>query len=304
LKQAFISAALVASIAGAPLPVNAQEDVATEIVTFEAIDSDATQVARRMYGRYYPVVQARRVWLEEPTDGYDQMVVRLGENRRCDPECMVVVLYYSEPDSMWLEVWRGKGDEIGIGEIGMSGIRSLHADDGRIWKWQGANYAPTTLGEKPEERTASETEKRATFAALKEEFLEIPTDIEPPDYSAYDAPLKDGDETIVYVNSIYFCGNTACPLVILDGEKRPLSLLYAYDWDFAIRPERDEEGYPPWSSALQKGLGSSASRLASRSKLLARNRSRRPERRSPNEKAPSFIRHTDSSPGGWICRKL
>ena len=36
-------------------------DVATKYITFNDVDADATQVARKMYGRFYRMVEAERV---------------------------------------------------------------------------------------------------------------------------------------------------------------------------------------------------------------------------------------------------
>ena len=233
----------------------AAQDVATQIISFKHIDSKATEVARKMYGRFYPFVEAERVWLEEPSEGYDQMIVRLGPNRRCKPHCMIVALYYSRDDAMWLEVWRGRGNHIGIGEIGIDGIRSIHDAGGRIWNWSSGNYRPSTLGKRPKPRPATEQEKKAVLSVLisacSSKTLEcskgdgkMPDGEEPPEYSAYDIPLKEGGETFIAVGSIYFCGNSACPLLLLDKDNHLISHLYAYAGDFAIKPERGKNNIP------------------------------------------------------------
>ena len=229
-------------------------DVATKYITFDDLDPDATQVARKMYGRFYRMVEAERVWLEEPTDSYDQMVVRLGDNRKCDPNCGVVALYYSEPDAMWLEVWRGLGDAVGIGEVGLDGIRSIHSEDGRVWKWFSTAYSPQVLGDVFEPRVASEEEKRAAYGVLNARSTP-PDGVEPPEFSAFDVNLKNGGETIITARSIYYCGNGPCPLIVLDEDNEAIANFRTYGNDFALEPERDDEGYRLIELSIDDGIG-------------------------------------------------
>lgn len=72
----------------------------------------------------------------------------------------------------------------------------------------------------------------------------MPDGVEPPEYSAYDIPLKEGGETVIAVSSIYFCGNSACPLLLLDKDNHLIAHLYAYEGDFAIKAERGKNNIP------------------------------------------------------------
>jgi hypothetical protein len=222
------------------LPAHAEEglmqNVPTETVDFDKPDMNATDVARKMYGREFRSVAARRVWLEDPTDGYDQLLVRLGKERNCTAGCVVAALYYD--NKQWLEVWRQPANTVGLGPVDESGMKPIF-DGQRLWRWSGKAYLAQPIVQTRASRVLTEGELKTTIAALGQEFKEVRQSLEPADVLAVDIDLKDGNEAAMLVSSQYYCGNSACPIVFLDGSKVPLGVLYAFGPDFAVTDARD-----------------------------------------------------------------
>lgn len=239
LRNRGMQATAALLIAGMHAPAMAQsalDQIVTETIDFEKTDADATATARKMYGREFRVVQANRVWLEEPTDGYDQMVVRLGEARGCATGCYVAVLYYD--DKQWLEVWRMPGKTVGLGAVGVTGMKPIF-DGRRLWQWTGTAYMAQPVPQERKNRTPTEEELKAAAQALKERFKGGSEPLEPLNVSAQDVNLKSGDEAAILISSIYYCGNSACPVVFLDGKKQVIDVVLAWGPDFSVIDERD-----------------------------------------------------------------
>ncbi len=247
-----ITAALLASAIGSvALAQSNIDDLVTETINFEKQDSDATATARKMYGRDFRIVQAKRVWLEEPTDGYDQMVVLLGEARGCATGCFVSALYYD--DKQWLEVWRVPGKSVGLGPVAATGMKPLY-DGHRLWKWSGAAYMAQPVPQEQKPRTPTENELKAATEALKERFQGGSEEPEAPNVEAVDVNLKNGDEVAIKVLSTYYCGNSACPVVFLDGKKQLIDVLEAWGPDFSVIDERDDNDRRLIEVATQDGI--------------------------------------------------
>ncbi|WP_085043992.1 hypothetical protein [Ensifer aridi] len=232
------AAALLAVSMYAPAIAQSPTDqIVTETIDFEKSDADATATARKMYGREFRVVQANRVWLEEPTDGYDQIVVRLGEARGCATGCYVAALYYD--DKQWLEVWRMPGKTVGLGAVGVTGMKPIF-DGRRLWQWSGTAYMAQPVPQERKNRTPTEEELKAATRVLKERFKGGSEPLEPSNVSAQDLNLKSGDEAAILISSTYYCGNSACPVVFLDGKKQVIDVVLAWGPDFSVIDERDE----------------------------------------------------------------
>ncbi|MBK0024396.1 hypothetical protein IAE29_22780 [Ochrobactrum sp. S46] len=213
------------------------EDLVTETIDFSKQEPEPTATARKMFGRDFRVVQANRVWLEEPTDGFDQMVVLLGEARGCATGCFVSALYYD--DKQWLEVWRVPGKTVGLGAVSPTGMKPLY-DGKRLWKWSGAAYMAQPIPQEQKQRTPTEEELKAATEALKARYKGGSEELGAPTASAIDVNLKAGDEVAIAISSTYYCGNSACPVVFLDGKKRLIDVLEAWGPDFSVTDERDE----------------------------------------------------------------
>jgi len=247
-----ITAALLASAIGSvALAQSNIDDLVTETINFEKQDSDATATARKMYGRDFRIVQAKRVWLEEPTDGYDQMVVLLGEARGCATGCFVSALYYD--DKQWLEVWRVPGKSVGLGPVAATGMKPLY-DGHRLWQWSGTAYMAQPVPQERKNRTPTEDELKAATEALKERFKGGSEPLEPSNVLAQDVNIKDGDETAILVRSNYYCGNSACPVIFLDGKKQLIDVLEAWGPDFSVIDERDDNNRHLIEVATQDGV--------------------------------------------------
>ncbi|MFE0236674.1 hypothetical protein ACFW0F_22280 [Brucella anthropi] len=248
----ILTAALMAGVMTTSVSAQTSlDDLVTETIDFSKQEPDATATARKMYGRDYRVVQANRVWLEEPTDDYDQMVVLLGEARGCATGCFVSALYYD--DKQWLEVWRVPGKTVGLGAISATGMKPLY-DGKRLWKWSGAAYMAQPIPQDQQERTPTEDELKAATEALKERFQGGSDELVPPNVASIDVDLKDGNEVAIIVTSDYYCGNSACPVVFLDGDKKLIDILEAWGPDFAVSDQRDDNDRHLIEVATQNGV--------------------------------------------------
>lgn len=218
---------------------NLLQGLVLETIEFEKPDFDATSTARRMYGKEYRMIEAQRVWLENPTTGFEQLAVRLSKDRNCSDNCILSALYYD--DKQWLEVWRGKGKQLQLGKMGMSGMKDIY-DGERMWNWAGEGYIPKPVPRNYQSRKPDETELRVATDTLKELFAKSYSADEPVDLLSYDVDIKDGKGTVISVSSIYYCGNSACPIIVLDENKQKLGTFYSLDSDFSISKKVDANG--------------------------------------------------------------
>ena len=193
------------------------QTVATQTIDFDKPDEDATAVARAMYGKRFAHVAAKRFWLIEPKDGMsDQLAVQLGSRKPCAKDCEVAVLFHT--DNGWANIWREKGDSLAIGELDeLTGLKSI-IHEGRAWEWDGKNYFAMPYGDVPKYRQASEDEMKLAIDWVKAN-LNLPETVAPPNLSVVDMDLKSGDEKAIFLQGTAFCGNSECPVLIVDGGK-------------------------------------------------------------------------------------
>ena len=195
----------------------AAQTVSTETIDFKKPDRDATKIARAMYGQKYPWVSAERFWLIKPEEGQnDQIAVQLGQKADCASECEVMILYHT--DNGWANIWRESGKTFGLGTVNeMTGLKSVvHAN--RTWDWDGKNYYPMPVGDVPKYRPASEAEMSLAVGWIKD-HLDLPDTVEPPTISVVEMDLKSGDEKALMLQGTPFCGNSECPVLIVDGDR-------------------------------------------------------------------------------------
>lgn len=207
-------------------------------VSFDGGDPQATSVARQMYGSMFRWVEARRIWLKAPDDGYEQMVVQLSPDRACSQDCLYAVLYHDDPQ--WLELWRGRASALRLGPIGPEGLRSI--DDGvRLWRWTGGAYWPGLHEDrfayraiKPQEQASIETALKGMLAGGDEETR----------YGVLDLPLNDGMGALVSVTSLDFCGQAGCPVFVLNKDAQIVGRFYAIEGQSGAALTRDVRGNP------------------------------------------------------------
>ncbi|MGA1834244.1 hypothetical protein [Rhizobium wenxiniae] len=215
------------------------DSVVTETIDFKTPDSQATTTARQMYGREFRTVAAQRVWLEEPDKDFEQLAVLLGKERNCASGCFIATLYYDE--TQWLEVWRRPGKAIGLGPVGLTGMKPLF-DGTRLWKWSGTNYLAQPLHQEIKPRPPSEAELQTATEAIKAEYRGGIEPLEPATVSAVDVNVKTGKEVALLLTSTYYCGNSTCPIIFLDEAGKSIGLLRALGPDFAITRDYDANG--------------------------------------------------------------
>lgn len=217
-------------------------------VNFDGSDSQATSTARKMYGKKFRLVDAKRVWLKEPDDGYEQMVVRLSTERTCTDNCTYAVLFYD--DKQWLELWRGTAKEFELGPLGDNGMRGIY-DGSRMWQWTGDEYWPGLAEYKFLYRDAKPEEKRAVDAALSAGTGEKRDDTT---YSVLDLPLKNGTGAIVSIQSPYYCGQLNCPAFVLNEKSELVGNYDAIESQAGASPLRDKDANPLIETVTSKGL--------------------------------------------------
>ncbi|MGW6778768.1 hypothetical protein ACWF50_12085 [Brucella pseudogrignonensis] len=242
------SAAVTAAQAGGEDPQLLQP-ASGQTLTFDGGDPQATAVARQMYGSIFRFVEARRIWLKAPDDGYEQMAVQLSQDKDCSRNCLYAVLYHDDP--RWLEVWRGPAGALRLGPIGPEGLRSI--DDGmRLWRWTGGAYWPALHEERfayrairPQEKASIETGLKAMSGAGDDGIR----------YGVLDLPLKDGMGALVAVASLDFCGQAGCPVFVLDEDARILGRFHAIEGQAGASSTRDAQGNPMIETRSVSGVG-------------------------------------------------
>lgn len=217
-------------------------DIAVEKLTFEKSDTTALNIARRMYGRRFNYVKAIRVWLEDPNEDPEQLFLKVGTGRNCDHECFNIALFYNEK---WLEIYRRPAtDNLGLTIVSPTGMKSI-VEDGRIWVWNQTYYVPQPNGEGLTEREATEEELELVNKQLGGDIdSATATSFGPPDVLVYETTLKTGGEKIVVVDSPYYCGQTACPVFILNKLGQSFRKIYSLDGAIGVsKNTRDKFGF-------------------------------------------------------------
>ncbi|MEC5382745.1 hypothetical protein VSX64_18050 [Aurantimonas sp. C2-6-R+9] len=213
----------------------------TETITFDSPDRVATSIVREMYGKEFAHVAAKRLWLRPPSsEENDQIAIQLGDSEVCGESCQVGLLYFV--DGAWAEIWRERGQTIGLGPINPdTGLKSV-VHGNREWTWDGSAYVPGLLGEVPAYREPSEAERQIVTDWINENMVLAET-APPPSIDVADLDLKSGDEAVVFIQGTPYCGNGPCPVLLLDGDELMHSTLSLGPDVRVGMGERDIDGY-------------------------------------------------------------
>ncbi|MDA3858330.1 MAG: hypothetical protein PF480_08885 [Roseovarius sp.] len=217
-------------------------DIAVQKLSFLRNDQQALSIARQMYGRDYPYVKAIRVWLEAPNDGPEQLFLKIGKDRKCENECFNVALFHNET---WLEIFRRPAvDTLGLSAVTPTGMRSI-IEDGRVWTWNGQAYTPQPDQEGMVERPANEEELALVSKELGANIDETTaTSFGPPEVGVYEVDILTGGEKIIVVHSPYFCGQSTCPVFLINNLGQSYRMIQALEGVIGIsKTLRDENGF-------------------------------------------------------------
>jgi hypothetical protein len=268
-KQFAVLLAATLSMIGWPTLITAQEQtltVATEVVSFETNDVQAAQIARQMYGEEFSHVRAVRVLLEAPSDDPEQLFVELGNGKDCETDCVQVVLFHNE---QWLEIYRQpKAERIGLTEVTATGMKSIIAD-GRIWSWNATNYVPEPARDGLIRREASETELAVITEQISGGFDAGGLNaFGPPEIDVFDVDMNGYPGKIVAVRSPTVCGQSSCPIYLLNAEDQIFRVLRSIEGEVGLaRNVRDEQGFRGIELLTRNGISivssSSGKRLSS-----------------------------------------
>jgi hypothetical protein len=217
-------------------------DIAVQQLSFARNDSQALSIARRMYGHDFIYVKAVRVWLEAPNDDPEQIFLKIGKSRNCDTECFNVALFHNEK---WLEIYRRPAvDALGLSAVTPTGMRSI-IEEGRVWTWNGQSYTPHPNQDGMVEREANEEELALVSKELGANVDETTaTSFGPPEVSVYDVDILTGGEKIIVVHSPYFCGQSTCPVFLINNIGQSYRVIQALEGVIGIsKTLRDENGF-------------------------------------------------------------
>ena len=217
-------------------------DIAVQKLSFLRSDQQALGIARQMYGRDFPYVKAVRVWLEAPNEEFEQLFLEISTERKCEQKCFQVALFHNE---MWLEVYRRPATEtLGLSEVTSTGMRSI-IEDGRVWTWNGQAYAPQPDQDGMVEREATEAELDLVSKELGANIEEVTaTSFGPPEVSVYEVDILSGGEKIIVVRSPYFCGQSTCPVFLINNLGQSYRMIRALEGAVGIsKTLRDEDGF-------------------------------------------------------------
>jgi hypothetical protein len=228
-------------------------DVAVQNISFARNDPQALSIARRMYGRDFTYVKAVRVWLEAPNDDPEQLFLKIGKSRNCERECFNVALFHNED---WLEIYRRPAvDALGLSTMTPTGMRSI-IEDGRVWTWNGQAYTPQPNLDGMVEREANEAELALVSKELGANIDETTaTSFGPPDVSVYEVDILGGGEKIIVVRSPYFCGQSSCPVFLINDLGQPYRMLQALEGVVGIsKTLRDGNGFRGVETLSRSGV--------------------------------------------------
>lgn len=217
-------------------------DIAVQQLSFMRNDQQALSIARRMYGREFQYVKAVRVWLEAPNDDPEQLFLKIGKSRNCETECFNVALFHNEK---WLEIYRRPAtDELGLSAVTPTGMRSI-IEDGRVWTWNGQAYTPQPNLDGMTEREANEEELALVSKELGANIDQTTaTSFGPPEVSVNEVDILEGGEKIIVVRSPYFCGQSTCPVFLINNIGQSYRMIRALEGVVGIsKTERDENGF-------------------------------------------------------------
>lgn len=245
---AYLAALLVALGVISALAEDSREnnqpggDIAVQELSFARSDPQALGIARRMYGRDFPYVKAIRVWLEAPNDAPEQLFLKIGKDRNCETECFNVALFHNET---WLEIYRRPAaNALGLSAVTPTGMRSI-IEDGRVWTWSGQAYRPQPDQTGMVEREATEAELALVSNELGANIDQTTaTSFGPPEVSAYDVDILGGGEKIIVVRSPYYCGQSSCPVFLINDLGQSYRMIQALEGVVGLsRILRDENGF-------------------------------------------------------------
>ena len=217
-------------------------DIAVQQLSFARNDPQALGIARRMYGRDFRYVRAIRVWLEAPNDDPEQLFLKIGKSRTCETECFNVALFHNEK---WLEIYRRPSvDALGLSAVTPTGMRSI-IEDGRVWTWSGQAYTPQPDQTGMVEREATEAELALVSKELGANIdAATATSFGPPEVSVYEVEILQGGEKIIVVRSPYYCGQSTCPVFLINNLGQSYRMIEALEGVVGLsRTLRDENGF-------------------------------------------------------------
>lgn len=228
-------------------------DIPVQQLSFARNDQQALSIARRMYGKDFPYVKAVRVWLEAPNDDPEQLFLKIGKSRNCDTECFNVALFHNEK---WLEIYRRPAtDALGLSAVTPTGMRSI-IEDGRVWTWNTQSYTPQPDQKDMVERAATEEELALVSKELGANIDETTaTSFGPPEVSVYDVDILEGGEKIIVVRSPYFCGQSTCPVFLINNIGQSYRMIRALEGVVGLsRTLRDENGFRGIETLSRNGV--------------------------------------------------
>jgi len=228
-------------------------DVAVQNISFTRNDPQALSIARRMYGRDFTYVKAVRVWLEAPNDDPEQLFLKIGKSQNCETECFNVALFHNED---WLEIYRRPAVEaLGLSAVTPVGMRSI-IEDGRVWTWNGQAYTPQPNLDGMVEREANEAELALVSKELGANIDETTaTSFGPPEVSVYEVGILGGGEKIIVVRSPYFCGQSSCPVFLINNLGQSYRMIQALEGVVGIsKTLRDENGFRGVETLSRNGV--------------------------------------------------
>lgn len=232
---------------------NPSGDIPVQQLSFARNDQQALSIARRMYGRDFAYVKAVRVWLEAPNDDPEQLFLKIGKSRNCDTECFNVALFHNEK---WLEIYRRPAtDALGLSAVTPTGMRSI-IEDGRVWTWNTQSYTPQPDQHDMVEREATEEELALVSKELGANIDETTaTSFGPPEVSVYDVDILEGGEKIIVVRSPYFCGQSTCPVFLINNIGQSYRMIRALEGVVGLsRTLRDENGFRGIETLSRNGV--------------------------------------------------
>ena len=174
------------------------------------------------------------------------------------------LLFWSEPDTVWVEVFRAPSVE-GLVDDPRSYFKRI-VSGGRQWQWRNEGFVPLLSAPAVVSGSANDEDFNAAVAALSGDLAEAPENSAANMVYQFIAPDGHTFKAVqLATTSLCMKGGSVCPLVVIQSGREPVIHLndLSQDWGFHYENGRTFVEFQSQTSILQIDLDGGAQRQLS-----------------------------------------